>query len=112
MIIRPLLEYFFPRGEMNRRKSAWGKIIKITYAGMFLFTFGHVTAQHPANDRQWAPCGERVAIDGTTVPASSGSCLYILNERGEDITFLKSFTSGVAWPLFWSWHLQAEKPHD
>lgn len=112
MIIRPVLEYFFPRGEGNRRKPAWGPIILTTYIGMFLFTFGHISAWHPMSERDWAPCKEQLATDGTIIPAADGMCEYSLKQKDPLATTALSFFGAIGWPFFWSWHLQAEKPHD
>ncbi len=107
-----LLEYFFPRQEMNRRRPSWGKISLVTYLAMILFTFGHIMARHPMNGRDWAPCKEQTSVEGVIIPAADGLCQYTLKQRDPVATFALSFFGGMLWPLFWSWHLQAEKPHD
>ncbi len=118
MIVRPLLEYFFPRGESNRRKPSWDRITTIAYLGMFLFTFGHSSARHPVYDYISVPCTETKGRDGKTYavgPYNDGSprlCPVETNRIIFPMTVIKGIATGVAWPLYWAWHLQEVKPHD
>ncbi len=118
MIIRPVLEYFFPREEANRRQPPWGRIIKITYLGVFLFTFGHSVARHPVFDDISVPCAEIKGRDGRTydmgkyADGSPRQCSIETDRIIFPMSVMKGVFTGAAWPLYWAWHLQEVKPHD
>lgn len=113
-MIGPLFNFFFPRaGGSPLRDVAWGKVIFFTYIGMFFYTFGHAYARHPVYWLQSAPCQERIARDGTVLPAEPDTwCNYEVNAVNKGRTVGKSLGLGIVWPFFWAIHLQEEKPHE
>lgn len=119
-MIRSIIDFFFPRNESMQRKPEWGVIIPLTYLVMMLVTFGHVTARHPQYESEEVICEEIKARDGKVYPMGNARgwrgdqpryCSVDLNTTSAPETFIKSAVAAIGWPLFWSWHLQAEKPH-
>lgn len=117
-LIRALLNFFFPRGKLDYREPAWGVIALCAYLGMALFTFGHIAGRHPYHDYTSVPCTEVKGKDGKMYPIDKTGfekgvryCSIELERTVVPMTFLQGVVGGVIWPLYWSWHLQEEKPH-